>query len=1221
MNHGIKYIGPILNGRSNYIEWCSKAKLFLEANGVMPYIDDSDNGPDKQYYFKPNDTPISKELHLRYSEKLKEFKEKSKRALAILKSIISMELGERFKEKSNPKELWDTINKIYGETSLDLIGRYFNKLIESNYNDFSSMDEYTNNILSSYIYLKDLKFELQKAYIIWIVFNGLNDSFDSFKSRKTEEISKDLINNNIDLDKLISELIFEESRMKGSIESNKVIKPQNTIPNCIYCGKKGHLESKCFKKHPELYNRDYKRSKNSKNNNNNKNKLYKVTKELNNLKKSNKSYNKYKNNKKANQNNNKIKKDSKSSNIEEINQASPKDFDIASSPEYENNIMVLLANHTIKSKNNIILDSGATEHYCPNKEWLINYETYKVPKYANIANGESILILGHGDIPIIINNKRIFIRMVKHIPSLKSTLISTKQAAKKGWASNILPPGNVYNFSNKLLNIKAEARWIDNAFYLECDINYELINQLNHNININIINRNTDSKIDSKDESKKESESSKIDSGVESKKELKNINLNDLDLWHKRLNHINKDYIIKTLNLKESNVSLSHCEACIYAKMTQNISKTLSDIKLDQFERVSTDICGQFKIPGLKGEKYFITFTEWATRGIWVYPIKYKSDAFTILKDFYNLILNQFNKSIKIIRLDNAKEFNSNQWNLFAKSKGIILEFISPHHHSQNGIAEKLNRYLVERLLVFIKDKNLPTFLWPNILKGIVYIKNRHYNRTIKSSPFKLILNKEPNLKGIRVLGSLAYVLKHKEKRTNKLDYKSEKGILVGFESSKNLLFYIPNRNKIMSSSDYIIKEDILYYNKDTNNNNNLTINDLLERLNIETLENENQEEEVDIHNNNYNNLQNNNDYNDSNINNNKRLVVEIPYNSNLPTPIRQSKRTRGVEPLLDIYNLAYISYIESKNQNYKIKLNNIGDDQYENKILLCFSVKTEEKVIIKRPYNKNLITPESYSEAINSDQKENWEKAMNYEIKTLEKNNTWDIIKKNNNIKELNVLKTKWVYKIKYLSEDNIEFKARYVAKGFEQLYGLDYLNTFASVIKQMAWKLIFALAINKGWYIYKIDMILAFVQGDIDKNIYIKSPEIYYNENIILKLNKALYGLKQSARIWYTTLKSILNKLNFINIKSDECIFINKYSGLILNIFVDDIAIVGSSEVLIKDFIKNLKRYLDLKDLGPIKDYLGIQINLNKESIELFQEEYIEKCLTDLNLENAPL
>ena len=65
---------------------------------------------------------------------------------------------------------------------------------------------------------------MQKAYIIWIIFNNLNDSFDLFKSKKTKEISKDLINNNIDLNKLISKLIFEESKIKGFIEFNKVIK-------------------------------------------------------------------------------------------------------------------------------------------------------------------------------------------------------------------------------------------------------------------------------------------------------------------------------------------------------------------------------------------------------------------------------------------------------------------------------------------------------------------------------------------------------------------------------------------------------------------------------------------------------------------------------------------------------------------------------------------------------------------------------------------------------------------------------------------------------------------------------------------------------------------------------------------------------------------------------------------------------------------------------------
>ena len=71
-------------------------------------------------------------------------------------------------------------------------------------------------------------------------------------------------------------------------------------------------------------------------------------------------------------------------------------------------------------------------------------------------------------------------------------------------------------------------------------------------------------------------------------------------------------------------------------------------------------------------------------------------------------------------------------------------------------------------------------------------------------------------------------------------------------------------------------------------------------------------------------------------------------------------------------------------------------------------------------------------------------------------------------------------------LPTDNlVEFKARFVAKGFEQLYGLDYIDTFAAVIKQLAWRLLFALATLNSWLIYKIDMISAFTQGDIDTNI----------------------------------------------------------------------------------------------------------------------------------------
>ena len=131
-----------------------------------------------------------------------------------------------------------------------------------------------------------------------------------------------------------------------------------------------------------------------------------------------------------------------------------------------------------------------------------------------------------------------------------------------------------------------------------------------------------------------------------------------------------------------------------------------------------------------------------------------------------------------------------------------------------------------------------------------------------------------------------------------------------------------------MNFNNFIIKKDIIYY--DNNIKNNSIKKNLLEKdSNIN-----NQKEKIDIYNNIYKDLNKDIDSKDSNINK-SRLIIEIPFNSNLPTPIKQSKHTQKIEPQLDIYNLAYISYIKSKNQNYKFKLNNIDNDQYKKNILL----------------------------------------------------------------------------------------------------------------------------------------------------------------------------------------------------------------------------------------------------------------------------------------------
>src|ERR1700730_19412527 len=122
--------GDKLIGKTNYIEWAKNASLYLEINSYMPYIDGTETPPNKALYYKANtdntisDIPYSPELGIRYIERELEFKRNSKKVLGAIKSIISTDNIDRFKDKTSAKALWDTIIRTYGESSLELISRY-----------------------------------------------------------------------------------------------------------------------------------------------------------------------------------------------------------------------------------------------------------------------------------------------------------------------------------------------------------------------------------------------------------------------------------------------------------------------------------------------------------------------------------------------------------------------------------------------------------------------------------------------------------------------------------------------------------------------------------------------------------------------------------------------------------------------------------------------------------------------------------------------------------------------------------------------------------------------------------------------------------------------------------------------------------------------------------------------------------------------------------------
>ncbi|XP_049394571.1 uncharacterized mitochondrial protein AtMg00820-like [Solanum stenotomum] len=146
---------------------------------------------------------------------------------------------------------------------------------------------------------------------------------------------------------------------------------------------------------------------------------------------------------------------------------------------------------------------------------------------------------------------------------------------------------------------------------------------------------------------------------------------------------------------------------------------------------------------------------------------------------------------------------------------------------------------------------------------------------------------------------------------------------------------------------------------------------------------------------------------------------------------------------------------------------------------------------LLSPTYHKCLIAhtcdvePKSYHEAVKDDR---WILAMQQEIYALEENGTWDIV-------DLppgkNVVGCKWVFKIKYRVDGQVErFKARLVAKGFNQQEGIDYSETFYPVAKMVTVRFVLAVATSSHWPIFQMDVYNAFLQGDLEEEVYMQIP-----------------------------------------------------------------------------------------------------------------------------------
>lgn len=252
----------------------------------------------------------------------------------------------------------------------------------------------------------------------------------------------------------------------------------------------------------------------------------------------------------------------------------------------------------------------------------------------------------------------------------------------------------------------------------------------------------------------------------------------------------------------------------------------------------------------------------------------------------------------------------------------------------------------------------------------------------------------------------------------------------------------------------------------------------------------------------------------------------------------------------------------------------------------------------------------------------EKWIEAMKRELQAIEKNNTWELVVLPAQAKTIGV---KWVFKTKLNEDGQVDkYKARLVVKGYAQKEGIDYDEVFAPVARWNTIRIMLAVAAQKGWTMYQLDVNSAFLYGELKEVVYVDQPEGFVKkgeEDKVYRLNKALYGLKQAPRAWFSRIESYFRHKGLEKSNHDHTLF-SKSVGeklLMVSLYVDDLIFVGNDDVMCEEFKQSMKQEFEMTDLGRMSFFLGVEVHQSMKGIHLCQKKYAKEVLERFRMWNC--
>lgn len=1054
-----------LEGHANYSSWKFAMKMSLVLEGLWEVVSDGVTDSNK-----------------------------AKDDIALAKVCLSVKptcYVHVWKAKSS-KEAWDNLERAFESKDMNRKFDLQRHLFRTKREDFSSMEAYVNDILSTVYKLADIGVAVDDDFVAFVMLNGLDMSY--------EPLVMALTYNNVKLssDEVKSKLFEEDGRQKSNERSSRSENDDAALNvskkiRCFSCGQIGHKKFQCPK-----------------------------------LKKGRSSL---------------------------------------ESQKRHRTTMFSTAFLTGNSDSDWVVDSGCTTHMSKRRDWMINF-TEDADSDIAIANGEKIKSEGSGNVQVnLIQGKRVTSKIITHIayvPSVATNLLSVSKLTEKGYAV-VFDKNGCKAYDDSCFKVQGKEEFsgtLKEGLYV--------LNQ-------------------------KKTEPVRALSAI----------MTNHTLWHRRLGHLNRKSMTKMKSfvsgLKFDDRSMEPCVACIEGKQAvQKFPIKKAKRAKELLGLIHTDVAGPMEEVSWGGARYCLTFTDDFSRKVFGYMLKSKAEVLSKFQDFKMLAENQTGKRIKRLRSDNGTEFCNEEMKSFLRRNGIIHQTTVAYTPQQNGVAERMNRTLVEKARCLLSDAKLGKKFWAEALNTSIYLRNRTPTAALKEAvPEEVWTGSKVDVSHLRIFGCKAQVHVPRQKR-KKFDPKSRECILTGYcEATKGYrLIDLKNPTKVIVARDVIFLESSP--NDSRCSTRNASVNTLTGQENSWTQPTENVRTE-------YQN-------------------VEV-----------RSQVTENVR--CDSNGSVNRSFDES--ENFCESEPDAVTDRSEQSDQICSSPPVQEErrypIRDRKPKKDDDYSylvdcraspdPLSVEDARSRSDKRLWEQAMREELESLAENETWELVDRP---RHKNVVKCKWVFKLKKSADGKIQrHKARLVAKGFSQKYGEDYDETFAPVVRMSTIRLLFALTAELDLEVEHVDITTAFLNGDLEEEIFMEQPVGSIragNENKVCRLKKALYGLKQAARSWNMKVHSVLIKNGFNRCFQDSCVYTrnNQKDLLIIALYVDDFYIFSNNKSLVQELKDIIKSNFKMKDLGEIRECLGMKVTRNRESnvVSLDQQYYTEELLKKFGMtESKPV